>query len=199
MPSFYDQLSSCEVNLTESPISQDGFFPVTCLNDITKSNIANQLPFFSTRLWRRSLVDEIFQHAKKIFAILVLMGDPRTIRPMLKIGLTDEYLPLSYQETNDRTRSTILVSMKDGKQFNLSGIFTPPKLRAFHGGQWAVQAPIFDTYGQHFVLEAKCPLPLTTCGKMGDAPGQVYKATIHSAHFRIRGEVSVDTKSPSSG
>jgi hypothetical protein len=181
---LYDQLSQCEVSLVDSPIQQQAsFLPLTCLDDnITKPTISKQLSF-STKLFHPGLADKIVRHARKIFAILSLIGEPRTIRQMIQEGLTDEHLPLSNSNQQDKS-SNILVSQKDDKEFKCFASLDRVRVRDFLMWQWALQAPVFNTFGQHIDIDAKCPLPLISCDEVNDAPGQVYKATIHSDHLQ---------------
>lgn len=182
--SLYDRLSQCEVNLVDSPIQQQAsFLPLTCLDDnITKPTISKQLSF-STKLFHPNVADKILRNGRKIFAILTLIGEQRTIRQMIQEGLTDEHLPLSNSDSEDKSNN-ILVSKNDDKQFKCFASLDRVRVRDFLMWQWALQAPVFEGFGQHIDIDAKCPLPLISCTEVNDAPGQVYKATIHSDHLK---------------
>jgi hypothetical protein len=122
----------------------------------------------------------IVQHARKVFAILVLIGDPPAIKELWKQGLTDHHLPLvavPEADTNDLKK----LKAKSGERF---GVWKDLRLpNDFVHYQWLVLAPVIDDTGQHIHLDAKCAMPFVEDEEVGGgAFSYVYKCKIHQAH-----------------
>lgn len=173
--SLYQQL---ENSLVTCPLGDQEFLPLSKLEEkITTDAVRTQLPW-STLLINRGLPDKIFQCAKKVFAILVLMGEPGSIRGVIEDGLTDEHLPLSREMGND---GNALVS--GGTTFKSFATWPSNKVKEFLEKQWHVQAPVLDMAGKHIDLDRKCALPFKAVNQIYTTILiRVYKATIHPAH-----------------
>jgi len=177
---LYQQLKPC---LLECPLEgQKKFLPLSDLNDkITRDTIKGQLPYLSTQMCHRNLPDKILQHAKKVFAILVFMGEPRAIKGLLQEGLTDEHLPLQTKKVNNHN----VVESADGKIFKSFDAWgNEARVEEFLEKQWLVQAPVLDPTGKHIVLDSKCALPFKCIDQKAErgALSIVYKGTLHPAH-----------------
>jgi hypothetical protein len=128
----------------------------------------------------RNLPKKVVQHAKKIFAILVFIGEPRAIVDLLQEGLTDEHLPLS---ASPDQHDIAPVSVHGTTFMSFFGWENEGRVAEFLEKQWLVQAPVLDTTGKHIVLDPKCALPFLDVAEMsvGDSP-TVFKGKIHPAH-----------------
>lgn len=175
--SLYAELSS---HLRICPLGDKSFLPLDSLDEtITAESVKAQLSREDLQFWS-GLPGEVVQHAKKVFAILVLIDEPRAIKDLLLEGLTDEHLPLFPKgDRNDN----ILVSVR-GKTFQ-SFVAWPSSARvdAFLEKQWEVQAPVFDATGSNIILNPKCALPFQSIAEVGRGQfGTVYKGVLHPAH-----------------
>ncbi|RSL41021.1 hypothetical protein CEP53_013008 [Fusarium sp. AF-6] len=117
------------------------------------------------------------------------MEDPGAIVQLMKEGITDEDLPLCRNDDDDNdSEYNVLASVGGNKRFPSSmGWGQGEKVETFLKKQWAVQSPILDKPGSHFVIDPECPLPLTECetehAKGG--MGVVHKAKLHPAHHQL--------------
>ncbi|KAG0646653.1 Calcium calmodulin-dependent kinase I [Hyphodiscus hymeniophilus] len=176
--SFYQQLDD---GLITCPLWNQEFLPLSEVEEkITRDNIRAQLPW-STLLINRGLSDKIFQCAKKVFAILVLMGEPGTVRDVVEDGLTDEHLPLSRKGGTD---GNVLESMQpEPRTFKSFATWPSKKVKEFLEKQWHLQAPVLDMTGKHIVLDRKCALPFLAVHEIYTTILiRVYKGTLHPAH-----------------
>ncbi|PMD20206.1 hypothetical protein NA56DRAFT_705018 [Hyaloscypha hepaticicola] len=176
--SLYSQL---KYSMLESPLDGQGFLPLNILDElITKESVKAQLSW-KTLLFQSGLPNKIVQHAKKVFAILVLMDKALAITELLSEGLTDEHLPLGRKGDN----SNILVSIR-GKTFeSFDGWGNDALVGNFLDKQWLVQAEVLDTTGKHFVLNPKCPLPFPRVEEIGGGHlSTVYRAALHPAYLQ---------------
>jgi hypothetical protein len=146
---------------------------------ITKESVQAELPW-TGRVFQRGLSKKVVLQAKKVFAILVLIGEALAIADLVKEGLTDEDLPFSRQRGE---LNYIIVSTR-GKLFHS---FQAWKRKAqvdnFLEKQWVVQAPVLDTTGKHFILDQNCALPFPQIEEVERGPtSTVYRGTIHRSH-----------------
>jgi len=181
-------------SLLDSPLGGTGqqFLPLNILDEaITKETVQaelQKLPWRSRAL-QRGLTGKVLQKAKKVFAILVLMGEPLAITGLLPEGLTDEHLPLSRKEGKD---DNILVSVR-GKTFrSFEAWRNEARVTEFLEKQWVVQAPVLDTTGKHITLDPQSPFPFLQIEEIGGSRfSTVYKGALHPAHQQeIRVSVS---------
>jgi serine/threonine protein kinase len=202
--SLYRQLN--DYCLVTSPLGDQVFLPLSDLNDkITRDSIKAQLSY-GIRLFHRGLPDNVFLHAKKVFAILVLIEEPCAIKDLIQEGLTDEDLPLSRKGDSDYN---VLVSAC-GKIFkSFASWDKESRVRDFLDKQWLVQAPVLDTTGKHIVLDPKCALPFQeSVAKARGGFGVVHQGTLHPAHqqgFKVSialasgAHRTIDAKVPKAG
>ncbi|KPM36546.1 hypothetical protein AK830_g10020 [Neonectria ditissima] len=151
--SFYQKLDQ---RLVQGALGDQLFLPLSTLDEFTKANITAQLPRM-TRFFYRGLADKVLLHARKIFAILVLMGEQDTIRDILRDGLKDEDLPLSLPE-NGSAYTLVSWNRKVFKSFAAWG--KEARVKEFLAKQWFVLAPVFERSGQRIELNTKCALPI---------------------------------------
>lgn len=168
-----------EAHLCKCPLGGQYFLPLDSLDEtITTESVKAQLSW-EDRTFRSGLPREVVQHAKKVFAILVLIGDPRAIKGLLGEGLTDEYLPLS---PGDPYCSSLVSAHRD-KTFQSPVTWDEFRVALFLEKQWVVQAPVLDTTGIHIALHPRCPLPFQSIDEVGwDESGRVYRGALHPAH-----------------
>jgi hypothetical protein len=174
MSSLFQQLRESLVNC---PISNQEFLPLSALDE---KDIADSIRPIITGLDDSTLLDEVTQYAKKIFAILVLIGEPGYIHVLLSEGLRDKHLPLSRQGGKEYN---VLVS-SDGQKFKSFATWTnEARVQDFIDRQWLVQAPVLDTSGKHIVLDLKCALPFRLGNPIArNENSVVYKATLALGH-----------------
>jgi len=157
------------------------FIPVDVMNNfITKDSIKAELGRTSGFWlnWSSYLADKVVKNnAKRIFAILLYIKEPWSIKKLLNDGFTDRDLPF--------------VKNRNGLCFahDTKKIFIPPEdwedqtLDDFLIKQWIVLAPIFSISGKHLILNRLCPLPFSEEDE-GNHSGSnvVYKIEVHRSH-----------------
>ncbi|KAH7127203.1 kinase-like domain-containing protein [Dendryphion nanum] len=171
--------------LVDDPLTYpQKFLPVDFIEqEITEEAIKNEL----RRKWslsNRALPGRIIsEDARKVFTILVHIGEPAAIKDLLAEGLNDGHLPLRVSPTgrNDNT----LVSHDERKTFtSFSRWKTEQRVTDFVDKQWLVLAPVFDSTGRHLKLESSCPLPFKAMEEVkGDYSSVVRKSEFHPAHY----------------
>jgi hypothetical protein len=169
-------------HLLECPLGGQQFLPLEILDvAITKEGIQAELPW-TGRFLQRGLSKKVVLQAKKVFAILVLIGEALAIAELVKEGLTDEDIPLFWPRGE---LDNFLVSTS-GKVFHSFKAWKrEAQVQNFLDKQWVVQAPVLDTTGKHFILDQKCALPFPKVEEVGGGRySTVYKGTIHRAHQR---------------
>jgi hypothetical protein len=171
-PSFYQQLSQC---LVKCSLGDQQFLPLSELNaKVTRDSIRARLS--------ESLPDEVLDHARKIFAILVFIGESRAIQNLVQEGLKDEHLPLSLQEDKDYN----VLKSRNGQNFkSFASWENEARVEAFLDKQWLVQAPVLDPTGRHINLAQKCALPFLQSNKVATAADglcSVHRGILHPAH-----------------
>lgn len=122
---------------------------------------------------------------QRIFAILVLIEQPRKIRRFLKDKVCDADLPLTLHHGKMYRR-------KDKENKRPLGCFEGWKsllTKKFDDTQWQVKAPFLSTSSNrekpvhHFIVPRKGILPLTFKERIGrGAHGEVFKVRIHAGH-----------------
>lgn len=177
--SLYSQLYNhlCECSLGGQVLY---FLPLNSLDElITTDSVEAQLSLSDRLPWSR-LPGEVVQHAKKVFAILVLIDKPRAIKKLLREGLTDEHLPLFPKGDGS---DNILVSAR-GKIFQSFATWhNSAKVAVFLEKQWVVQAPVLDATDSDITLNPKCVLPFYNIVELGEGQSsRVYKGELHPAH-----------------
>jgi hypothetical protein len=175
--SLYQHLYS---HVLKSPLGDLDFLPLNNLHEgITRDSVRAQL-FPESLLLQPNLPKKVVQHAKKIFAILVFIGEPCAIVDLLQEGLTDEHLPLSASPD----QHDIAPVSVHGKTFmSFFGWENEPRVAEFLEKQWLVQAPVLDTTGKHIVLDPKCALPFLDVARISVGEFiRVSKGKIHPAH-----------------
>jgi len=141
---------------------------------VTKDNIVANLhvPFYEKILsqwspWSlaNSLADRIHTQARKVFAILALIGQEQMISGLIyNHNITDEDLPLF----PGGPRAAALVSRIPktpkgdiSKEFTSFTSWDERRVRDFLEKQWLVLAgSILDVAGEHLELDPSCPLPI---------------------------------------
>lgn len=125
------------------------------------------------------LPSRVVEQARKVFAILVIIGEPDAIRDLLAEGLTDDYLPFRLDENGETLTS------QNGKTFNSFATSMCEQRRSdFIDRQWIVLAPILNVSGQHTVLDRRYPLPFEQTKEAGHGlSSTVHKCKLHPAHY----------------
>ncbi|KAH8725099.1 kinase-like domain-containing protein [Phaeosphaeriaceae sp. PMI808] len=167
----------CELDdaLKQGALGGQKFLPLDVLEEkITEKRLKAAIPSsFSFR--KSSLPKDVAQYARKIFAILLFIGEPEAIKVLWKQGLRDEHLPLTAGSTRDK------LTTEDGRVFGAWN--TAAKASEFLEKQWLVQAPVFDTRGNHHQLNNKCSMPFVEADEVGGgAFSYVHKCEVHQAH-----------------
>ncbi|KAF2704369.1 kinase-like protein [Pleomassaria siparia CBS 279.74] len=161
------------------------FLPLNRLDEsITEENVETEL---CARAWIPALASAllptkmIVKQAKKVFAILVDIGEPGMIKELLHEGLRDEHLPLCPKEIG----ANVLIS-RSGKVFkSFAKSMSEQRVTDFLDKQWTVLAPVLDLSGSHMDLDSRCPLPFIKVDSgQGTPTSMVYKTELHPAHYR---------------
>ncbi|KAK4160905.1 hypothetical protein QBC43DRAFT_303495 [Cladorrhinum sp. PSN259] len=172
-----------ERGVVASALNRHAFIPLDVLdNVITIDSIIMSLGLQNRLLaqyWSDKLPTRIHQEAKKLFTILVLIGQDSAIQELLSNGLSDKDLPLARKDNTG-----VLMSKVTKKDFACFKSWSPARRKVFLYTQWLVQAPVIERVGQNLVLDANCPLPFIRKGKTlgGTYRVDVYQAHIHPAH-----------------
>lgn len=177
-PKLYNRLKA---SFHECPLSHQEFLPLDSLDTaITKDRIKDELPSYF-RIWHNGLPGRVVQHAKKAFAILVLIEQPAAIKDLLAEGFTDEHLPLSLSTAEGN--ENILISHNGSTFRSFQAWKSDVSVEVFLEKQWLMLAPVLDTTGKHIILSPKCALPLLEAKELrGSSYSLVYKSTLHPAH-----------------
>jgi hypothetical protein len=184
LPSLSSQLE----DVSGSTIDDKKFVPLDLLERmINKQNIKVELGI-TDGVWANWLrfgkssdvPNRVTEHAKRIFAALVLMDKVAAIHGLLDEGLMDEHLPLSLDPDHEA-----LLSRDHGTTFPFVG-WSNALMRDFlRHKQWLFLAPVLDTTGQLIEVDQECALPFTESKIMGSgAAGIVHWAKLHPAHQR---------------
>ncbi|KAK1712890.1 kinase-like domain-containing protein [Colletotrichum acutatum] len=164
------------------------------LKDSLQYSSVNELPKgLMSRLFSDSLPSKISMTARRIFAILVMIGEPQAIRKLVDDGLTDDDLPLA-RPAHDKHSGTLeskgrleVRAFKDWKN--------EAKVDMFLEKQWLFLAPTLDVTGTSavFQVDSKCPLPFLRATELrGEHSNVVYKSELHAAHQTGSGAQSTD-------
>jgi serine/threonine protein kinase len=146
-------------------LSKDSGFTATALKFLHLSN-DNQLP------------GRVVDRARRVFAILVLIGEADAIKPLLDDGLTDDQLPLRLDDEGSTPIS------RSGLALNSFAMMSEQRVIDFVDKQWTVLAPVFDASGQHAELDRRCPLPFEDTEQTGhESTRAIYKTKLHPAHY----------------
>ncbi|KAK1843874.1 serine/threonine protein kinase [Colletotrichum chrysophilum] len=175
-------------------ISQD-FLPLSSLNDlITKETVKNELPRgLRNRIFSDGLPGQISKNARRLFAILVMIGEPQAIRKLVSDGVTDDDLP--FARPNHAYHGSILESKGKKKVKSFQDWKNDAKVDMFLEKQWLFLAPKLDVSGTPTVLyvDSKCPLPFLRATELrGDHSNIVFKSEIHAAHQTGEGAQNTD-------
>ncbi|KAK5654273.1 hypothetical protein OQA88_7449 [Cercophora sp. LCS_1] len=131
-----------------------------------------------------SLLDKSFNQARKVFAVLALIGQGSTSSELIcKDNITDQDLPLSRKPGE----LSVLISVKsDGeapKEFPAFKSWDERRVRDFLEKQWLVLAPVLDATSKDLTLDPNCPLPIVkSILKVKGYGFYVYQAWLHPAH-----------------
>jgi hypothetical protein len=165
------------------------FLPLSEISTrVTENNIKSEIPMRKRCFSNRSLPRRILKQARSIFSILVLIQEAWAIVDLVRRdNIRDEDLPL-VRKSVDGDDANVLLSANSGKVFpSFSSWPKKARVRDFLSFQWLVQAPVLNSFGQHILLDPKCPLPLIECvTKCKSGPNSViHKCKIHRAHQTI--------------
>ncbi|GKT51646.1 serine/threonine-protein kinase PknD [Colletotrichum spaethianum] len=175
--SLFDSLRDSQI---KSPFGPK-FLPLSCLDTaITKTSVEGEFSYF-TRLLNPYLSQNVVQHARKVFAVLVFIDRAAAICELYNEGLTDDQLPLSRNNGDDRN---VLFSDRGKKRFTSFRSWTSASVDLFLDKQWLFQSPVFGATGEHLNLDPTCALPMLPDAEEVAAGlyNVVYRGTLHPAH-----------------
>ncbi|KXH32811.1 protein kinase [Colletotrichum simmondsii] len=178
-------LSKLKGSIRRSYVDGQDFLPVSSLNDlITNEAVQNELPRrLMSRIFFDGLPSKISKNARRLFAILVMIGEPNAIRKLIDDGLTDDDLPFA-RPTYD-SHGSILESKKQLQVESFRDWNNEAKVDMFVEKQWLFLAPKMDITGTPtvFQVDPKCPLPFLRANELrGEHSNIVYKSELHAAH-----------------
>jgi serine/threonine protein kinase len=146
------------------------------------------------------LLKYILNHAKKVFATLVVVEAPQRIEELVYEGLTDADLPLGvdWGDDNDdydseepvNVRSYYLNSDTLNERTNWTAFQNWPEREAdsFCELQWLFLAPVFTGKNYEYYLHKKCPLPFLDSKReiqiRFSHHSKVYNVSVHGAHLK---------------
>jgi hypothetical protein len=185
---LYTQLSPKSGSIQTDALNKfRHYVPITRFNTIiTKDSIKGELAR-KNKLFTGCLADRVVKkNARKLFAILVYISKPGTIKALLDAGFTDDDLPCQDQENEYLLRS----SREPSKEFDPPEDWEPSTIDSFLERQWQLLAPVLDVSGGHLNFHDKTPLPFSKAETIRRVERSVvWKATIHPDHqigFQVR-------------
>jgi len=201
MPSLYSQLVGALIPCPlEDHSLKSQYLPCNVLDDlITPESISAQLPL-TDRLYSYLISDPlpslVCQGAKKVFAILVFIGEPQAIRDLIdKDNITDADLPLCRKNSESGARDYNTVVSRAGHIIHSFASWKEARIRDFLVNQWVVQAPMLSELGKEVKIDPQCPLPLIPLHKKspelhGSLGVVVHQGRFHPAHQLVSLTVS---------
>ncbi|RSL48486.1 hypothetical protein CEP54_012923 [Fusarium duplospermum] len=171
----------------KSHIDPRGFVPLDALDKLlTEEAIKSELIRAGVANITPHLLRYVLEHAKKIFAILVMTGNVELIERVLLDGLEDVHLPIEIDRGIARPYDHDSDNLSTNKRWT---IFQDQTLESmvFCEYQWRFLAPVFTEHGYKYFLHMECPLPFVDGKRMMGGErfshhSRVYKACIHEAH-----------------
>ena len=144
----------------------------------------------STEIQNLMNSDELAKR-KEIFAILILMGNPKAVLDFINGRIDDTDLPFELERGEGMSRKTLKRRDPDGKleAIDLFSTWQSKDLEAFEAQQWKIHVPVFNTIENkgkpppHWNLATKTVLPYlesTFIGKGGFS--DVNKVRLHTSH-----------------
>jgi hypothetical protein len=174
--------------LIKCPISRKQFLPLDILQQVITMKAVRAIP----DVCNVNQAEQVVRGARKVFAILVLVGREDAISYLLADGLIDEYLPLYRREDgNDQ----ILVSRHVGvKAFETFQDWEPHQVTYFLEKQWLFQAPVFDATGRHYDIAPECALPIQSQDDQiwSTSFSTVFRCKLRPSHYQQESKVSND-------
>jgi hypothetical protein len=216
--SLYDTLDG---KLKDCPISEKEYLPLGVLDDlITPQRVLASLntpvegqSITSHHCYDIEFATNVVKHARKLFTVLVFIGQQHTIESLLSTGLTDQDLPLHRRASPDlppfeRTSSdltlgrvkssslTLESGVHDKKTFAIFEQWKPHVVGQFISKQWLVLAPVFESSGGHFTLTGECALPLLSPPSGSQDTGcsrnnEVTECLLHPDHYCPESSVNI--------
>lgn len=120
--------------------------------------------------------DHVFRHAKRIFAILLVIQKLDTLKILIEEGLGDEVLPIAVSVNG---------LPKDKKLQSAFSEWDLDTTKQFADFQWTVLAPVFSE-GMHLKLHDDARLPFLRTKRIANgAYGGVHRVEIHCNHLNF--------------
>jgi len=151
------------------------------------AELRNKLGIFQC-MWNPKLPEQVYNQARKVFAVLVLIEKVEAICELLKEGLTDENLPLRLKKGEPGVLESC--SAKDPRVWK--GIQGGAAARQFEETQWRLLAPVLNITGKHFgtsderfgTSDERIILPIFDIDKEAIQRGMspVFRGFLHWAH-----------------
>lgn len=158
------------------------FLPCDVVDSIiTRENLKDEISSgWKSRLSRDDMPNKITRNGKKLFAILLIIGEKHKIKDLLKEGITDNDLPFS---GSTEPNSGGIRTSDPNKEVYSFRQWEEAKATLFLRSQWIVLAPVLETDGATITVDPLCPLPFIK-GDVVQGPHHsiVYKSVLHSAH-----------------
>jgi serine/threonine protein kinase len=175
---------------SQIPWGTHWFIPVDAIDRILTEQAIHEELDRSTDLsaWDISLTShKIWEHARKIFAILMSIGKGSLVSSFLNEGITDANLPINIPKGSSQQKEWITPI----KSF---GSWSSRELDDFRRVQWYFLSPIFtNARTQHYELDDNCVMPFikdTEHEAQSGGFGDVWEVVIHPAHQKLFDSVS---------
>ena len=154
-------------------VKDDQFIPAGDLSEVLTSHaIEGELKSYGLK----HLSSFVFLRARKIFAILLVIGKLDALQDLIKEEIGDELLPLAISATN---------SLEDNKLPPAFSKWDFDTKQRFFEVQWTLLAPVF-LRGKHLKLDDDARLPFTHTEPIANgAYGGVHSVEIHRDHARF--------------
>jgi hypothetical protein len=142
------------------PLTKEKFLPLDAIDEeITEDSVRTTLDIG----WlspQRQLPRNIVERAKKVFAVLEIVGETRAIEDLLKEEIADDDLPLIRQNEEDLDNYILVAHNDESKVFSSFANWEDERrVEVFLERQWLVLAPVLDSSGREVKLNRKCALP----------------------------------------
>ncbi|KAE9574089.1 hypothetical protein CGMCC3_g9891 [Colletotrichum fructicola] len=170
------------------------FVPCDILNVVTKEAVKSGLRrSLRSRVFSDGLPGQIAKSSRRLFAILVIIGEPQAIKKLVGDGLNDSDLP--FVMPKHASNGSVLKSSSGKTVTSFQDWGNAAKVDLFLEKQWLFLAPVLDVSGKPEVVyvDPTCPLPFLRATEIrGEHSSIVYKSELHAAHQKGAGVQNKD-------
>jgi len=144
---------------------------------------------------RNEIVDFVMERARKLFAILTLIGKCKSILDFMLEGISDTDLP--FQLSNIKTSENLLASHNSARIYRLFTKWSNWDLQELSRFQWSLLAPVLELghSPKHYDLQSNSILPFVKYdegNRKTGGYGSVWRVKIHPEHQIWNGDLETE-------